>query len=434
MHPTAEAHRFPFQRICVTVPPANWFHGIARALFDIYRRELQALGLQIFDVPIDPFLLPDPDRIARLVADLKAFDPQLAFGLHRGAYALLCRLPAQPDGWRPNLFTEVLEIPTICLWDHAPLELADQLLAPHPAGPDASVTGARGKLIRALTHPRLMHWSPDTGQTQIMKELGFLLPDHVIEESISTLPGFEPQPGANSQPGVAFVGHFYQDPPGYPDPALRALAGNAMRAWDHAAGRPLWDVLSDQIETLEPARRKRQALHVDESYFWHFAHRLVLHDAQTAQRLRVLGSAGVPVTCYGNLNTELSGVPRNLIPVPGHIPYGPELAAALARHAITVDVFNPGYIHGYSHKPMITFASGGFMLMDRKRDFIAAFGELGEAVSYRPDAGDLAVKIDRFLTNPAYLQEVAAAIRDRISTRFQLKDVLTRVLQAAFRG
>ena len=83
---------------------------------------------------------------------------------------------------------------------------------------------------------------------------------------------------------------------------------------------------------------------------------------------------------------------------------------------------------------MITFSSGGFMLMDRKRDFIAAFGELGEAVSYGADAGDLAVKIDRFLTNPAYLQEVAAAIRDPISTRFQLKDVLTRVLQAAFRG
>ena len=207
-----------------------------------------------------------------------------------------------------------------------------------------------------------------------------------------------------------------------------------MRAWDHAAGRPLWYLLSDQIETLEPARRKRLALHVDESYFWHFAHRLVLHDAQTAQRLRVLGSAGVPITCYGNLNTELPGVPRNLIPVPGHIPYGPELAAALARLAITVDVFNPGYIHGYSHKPMITFSSGGFMLMDRKRDFIAAFGELGEAVSYGADAGDLAVKIDRFLTNPAYLQEVAAAIRDTISTRFQLKDVLTRVLQAAFRG
>ncbi len=428
----SKAHRLPFQRIAVTVPPADWFHGIARALFDIYRGTLESLGLEIFDVPVDAFLLPDVARIDRIVSDLKVFRPELAMGLHRGAYALLCRLPARRDGWRPNVFTEILDIPTVCLWDHAPLELADQLLAPHASGPDASVAGAREKLARCLTHPRMMHWSPDTGQTQLMKELGFLLPDHVIDESMPTLPGFLPHeiPG---KPSVAFVGHLYQQPPDYPDPALRALAESALEAWLHASGRSLWYVLSERMDALDSSSRKRLALDLDQSYFWHFAHRLVLHDAQTARRLNILGSAGVPITCYGNLNPELPGVPRNLIPVPGHIPYGPELAVALARHAITIDVFNPGYIHGYSHKPMITFASGGFMLVDRKRDFIGAFGDAGEAVSYGPDSDDLAAKIDRFLTNPTYLREVGAAIRETISERFQLTDVLARVLEAAFR-
>ncbi len=426
--------RLPFQRIAVTVPPSAWFHGISRALFDIYRASLEELGLDIFDVPVEPFLLADVERITRIVADLRAFQPELAMGLHKGAYALLCRLPPARDGWRANVFTEVLDIPTICLWDHAPLELADQLLAPHPADPEASVAGARGKLIRALTDPRLIHWSPDTGQTQAMKELGFLLPDRVIEQSMPTLPGFRPpQTTEDRKSGVAFVGHFYQEPTDYPDPALRALADRSIHTWTGASGRPLWSVLLENIDELDPEVRDGLALHWDQSYFWHFAHRLVLHEAQTALRLNVLGSAGVPVTCYGNLNMELPGVPRNLIPVAGHIPFGPELAARLARHTITIDVLNPAYIHGYSHKPMITFASGGFMLVNRKRDFIAAFGEAGEAVSYGSDPGDLAVSVDRFLTNPAYLQEVGAEIRETISIRFQLKDVLARVLEAAFR-
>ena len=431
MQSTTQAHRLPFRRIAVTVPPAAWFHGISHALFEIYRGELAALGLEIFDVPVEPFLLQDEPRIEQIVADLKAFQPQLAFGLHRGAYSLLCRLPPGHDGWRANLFTEILDIPTICLWDHAPLELADQLLAPHPASPEASVAGARETLIRSLTHPRLIHWSPDTGQTQIMKELGFLHPDHVIEESLPTLPGFHPQATTRNQPGVAFVGHFYQDPRDYPDPALKSLAENAIRTWLPAPSHPLWYVLLDHIGALDPDLRQRLALHADQSYFWGFAHRLVLHEAQTALRLKVLGSAAVPVTCYGDLNTELAGVPRNVIPVNGHIPYGPELAATLARHAIVIDVFNPGSVHGYSHKPMITFASGGFMLVNRKRDFIAAFGEAGKAVSYDPDSGDLAIKIDRFLTRPAYLREVGDSIREIIATRFQLKDVLARVMEAA---
>ena len=101
----------------------------------------------------------------------------------------------------------------------------------------------------------------------------------------------------------------------------------------------------------------------------------------------------------------------------------------MARHTITVDVFNPGSIHGYSHKPMMAFAAGGFMLVNRRRDFLHAFGEAGEAVSYDQDLG---AKIDRFLTNPKYLREVREAIRETISTRFQLRDVLTRVLDAAF--
>jgi Glycosyl transferases group 1 len=429
--PASDPHRLPVKRIAVTIPPSDWFHGIPRAMSVIYRGALAELGFEIFDVPVDAFLVPDATRIAGLLADLRAFQPKLAFGLPKGSYALICRLPARRDGWRPNLFTDVLDIPTICLWDHAPLELADQLLA-HAEDPAGSAAGAHETLRQALTHPRLMHWSPDTGQTKIMEELGFLLPDHVIQESLPSLPGFLPQEASlndGGTPKVGFIGHFYQEPPAYPHVGLRTLAEEVIQEWLTESGRPLWYVLADYLAGMDPDLRKWFALHEDQTYFWHFAHRLIVHQAQTALRLSVLGSAGVPVACYGNLKTDVPGVPRNLTPFPGNIPFGPELAAALTRHAITIDVFNPGSVHGYSHKPMMAFAAGGFMLVNRRRDFIRAFGEAGEAVSYGQDLG---AKIDRFLTNPKYLREVREAIRETISTRFQLRDVLARVLDAAF--
>ncbi|MCX7364129.1 MAG: glycosyltransferase [Alphaproteobacteria bacterium] len=144
----------------------------------------------------------------------------------------------------------------------------------------------------------------------------------------------------------------------------------------------------------------------------------------------MLGEAGVPVACYGNLATELPGVPGNLLAVPGHIPFGPRLVAALVRHPITVDVLSPGFIEGFSHKVIHTFEAGGFMLTDRKRDFIGAFGDVGEAASYT-DGADLAAKIDLYLGKPALRREVAAEMRQRIDARHSLKDVLTRVLAEA---
>src|SRR5437879_10466855 len=162
--------RRPFKRIAITVPPNGLFDGIARTLFDLYRQALADLGLEIFDVPVGAFLPPDAVRISALLSQLRAFQPEIAFGLSHGSYALICRLPARRDGTRPNLFTDVLDIPTICLWDHAPTELADQLLMPHPPDPAASASGASEELHRVLTHPRLVHWSRDSGQTRIMRD------------------------------------------------------------------------------------------------------------------------------------------------------------------------------------------------------------------------------------------------------------------------
>ena len=428
-------YELPFRRIAVTVPPDHWFHGIAKALFEIYRQGLVELGLAVFDVPVEPFIAVDPIRIGFLAEELRGFRPDLAFGLPKGSYALLCRLPPRRDGSRPNLFTEILDIPTICFWDHAPVELADQMLTPLPAEPDLSMPGAIEALRRVLTHPRLVHWSRDSGQTRIMTDLGLLRPQRIIHEMPPSLPGFLPQDTSGRlhddvQPRVAFVGHVYQEERGYPHPELDALVDDVLTFWTAACSNPLWDVLADRLAALPGELRRRLALHPDQTYFWHFAHRLMLCHAQTLLRLKMLGAASIAVACYGNVRTDLPGVPGNLRPVAGHIPFGPALARTLARHPITIDVLNPGSIHGYSHKPGLGFAAGGFVLVNRKQHFIDAFGDAGEAVSY-DSAEDLAAKVDCYLGDPRYRREVGDAIRERIAARFQLRHVLARVLHRA---
>ena len=426
----------PFGRIAITVPPDAWFHGIARSLFELYRQAFLDLGLAVFDVPVDAFVDPGTGRLSAVLDDLRAFQPDVAFGLSHGLYALLCRLPARLDGWRANAFTEFLDIPTICLWDHAPLELADQLLKPHPLDPAASQPDALDTLRRVLTHPRLIHWSRDSGQTRIMQDLGLLLPDRLIQENAPALPGFLPQSAPDRRPAgtgfdAGFVGHFYQEPPDYPHPLLAELAEDSIRTWLDRESLPLWDVLMHRIAALPAALRESLALVPEQTYFWPFVHHLILHRAQTSRRVKLLGAAGVPVACYGDLSAG-PGVPANLASIPGHIPFGPELAATLARHPLTIDVLNPGFIHGYSHKPVLGFASGGFVLLDRKQDFVDAFGEAGEAVSYR-GADGLGAKVDHFLSHPEYRREVGETIRHSIAARYQLKDVLARVLDAASR-
>jgi hypothetical protein len=266
-----------------------------------------------------------------------------------------------------------------------------------------------------------------------MHELGFVEASHVIRDYSPALPGFHPPeaPGREiGEPPVAFIGHVYQETETYPHRDLATLATSAVRTWIETPGEALWDVLQRQIAQIGPAAGGQLALDTDQTYFWHYAHRLIVHEAQTASRLHFLGAARTPVACYGNLRTDMPGVPGNLAPRPGGIEFGAPLAAVMARHAVTIDVLNPGFVGGFSIKVVLGFAAGGFVLVDRRRDFVEAFGELGEAASYR-DADDLGAKLDRFLAGPRYRREVGDAIRSVIHERMELRHVLSRVLLAA---
>jgi hypothetical protein len=428
---TSSTKSLPVRRIAITVPPPNWFHGIARAQMAIYRQTLIDLGCSVVDVPVEVFLPPDLGRINTLLADLREFQPELAIGLHFGAYALICRLPPNRDGRRPNLFTDILAIPTICLWDHAPLDLANQLLAPHPERPANSASGALNAMQQILSNPLLLHWSRDTGQTRIMEEHGFAAAGSITQVRPPTLPGFTATNLLNrDEPSLGFVGHFYQDLPEFPDRKIRILERDCLECWIENEQVPLWDVVTHKIADLSAKSCRRFHLARDETFFWHFAHQLIVHRAQTVARLRTLGATGLAVTCYGNLKPGKPNVPANLRAA-DRVEFGSHLATALARHAIIIDVLNPGFVDGYSPKPVLGFAAGGFVLVNRKQDFINDFGELGEAVSYT-DCNDLRAKIDRYLTRPRLRQEIGDAIRETIQSNHTLDFVLSSGIRSSW--
>jgi Glycosyl transferases group 1 len=423
----------PFRRILVTAPPRAWFHGISYKLFEIYSQALRDLGCTLFEIPIERFWPLDLGHIATLLDDIREFAPELAIGLPNGSTALHCRLPAEQDGWRPHLFTDVLDLPTVCIWDHAPLELAAQLFTPVAEHPSQSLGGARAALRRTFTHPRLLHCPRDAGQIRIMRELGLVAGDAVVRLPAQALPGFAPPAEpvtAHGEPPVCFVGHIYQEPPA-PLPDLETLARGIIAQWSDAPDVPLWDVANAAIAALGDDQRRRLALDADQTFFWHFMLRLIDHRAQTHRRLALLGASGTRVGFYGNLSSNAPNVPGNLVSLrEDEIEFGPELARVFARHKIMIDVQSPGFIDGYSLKAINGFASGGFALIDRKRHFVSAFGDAGEAVSYS-DGSDLAAKIDYFLSQPKQRVALAAEMRAQIADGHTLEQFFQSLLQAA---
>jgi hypothetical protein len=421
------SRRLPVTRVAVTEPPRDWFGGISHAFYERYRRALIELGLEVFDVPVDAFVsYADEARCADIIGDLRSFRPELALGLPLGVHALVCRLPPGRDGFQPNLFTDVLDIPTICTWDHAPFELAEQLLTPHPAAPPQSTSGTLKRLRMALDHPRLIPWSRDSGQAARMQQFGLLPRAPLFEISPSFPDMTAPAPAATAgTPSIAYIGALYPEKPAERPPALARLATGATARW-LTRGGACWDEIAHGIAALPADQRAALALDPDQSFFWAFVHRVIVHEAQTAKRLEILGATDRPIAFYGKPHAEL---PHHLQPM-GTVPFGPALAAAYARHPIVIDAQSAGFIHGFGHKPIHAFAAGGFMLVDRKADFIAAFGDAGEAVSYGSNE-ELAVKVERFLAAPAYRREVGDAIRARIAERHSLPDVLARILEQA---
>jgi len=161
-------------RIVVTIPPYAWFGGVDFNFATEMSEELRTLGAEVFDLDLYGFIAGNELGMEQAVAALKTFDPDVAISLPNAGYALLARTPRGQ-----NVFRDVLEIPTIMLWDHGLLQFPSLVLSPLPDGPEFSADGSIERLRAAIDHPLYVHYSPDRGHITELDRLGVISRDKV---------------------------------------------------------------------------------------------------------------------------------------------------------------------------------------------------------------------------------------------------------------
>ena len=397
----------------VTRPPEDWFYGLAYQYAALYAQSLRDLGAEVLAVPVEPFAAQDDAAVRELVDQIRRFRPDLAMGLHDAGYAVYCRAARTPEQPPTNVFADWLELPTILLWDHALLQFAPILLRKLPDHPDDSVGGCLSLFRTELSHPLYVHVARDSGHRETAHALGVVPRDRVLLEpsfAHPTMSDERSRPSSRHADDVAFFGHMrpleLESRPARHHAALVELREQVLRGkLDRLETPVLQDVVAG-VDELPAQLRGSMRLHPDQSFYWSvLCSEMTV--AQTWLRRALLEGLGREVTFYGDYGDRDAAEP---VDRRAELRFGPELAHAFAGTAVTVDLVNPGFLHGCGTKVMNCFAAGGFMLQDRKQDFVELFGELGEAISYS-SFDDLRAKLDHYLSNEAR----AARDRGRVS-------------------
>ena len=185
-------------RVAATTPPAAWFGAVDYDFAIDMQRELTLLGAEVCALPVNPFISRNEGEIGYAVRALKSFRPDVAISLANAGYPLLCNTL---DG--KNVFREVLEIPTVMLWDHGPLQFSRAVLGKSPAAPSQSQGGCIRRLREALDHPLFVHYSPDRGHIAAFDKL-----------RIGVLYRGRPHQAASARDVLRVVAFVYPDPHG----------------------------------------------------------------------------------------------------------------------------------------------------------------------------------------------------------------------------
>jgi glycosyl transferase family 1 len=353
-------------------------------------------------------------------------------GLHDAGYAVYCRARRTPQEAPTNIFVDWLELPTILFWDHAMLQFAPILLGRLPDHPDDSVAGCLELFRAELSHPLYVHVARDSGHREMAHALGVVPRERVLVEPAPAQLRLEDGHGRPSsrRAEVAFIGHMRPlelgSRPANHHPALVELREAVLRVKLDRLDTPVLQDVVAAVDELAAPLRASMHLHPDESFYWS----LLCGEmtvAQTWLRRALLEGLGREVTFYGDYGAPHAG---GAVSLRSAVAFGTELARVFAGTAVTVDLVNPGFLHGFGTKVMNCFAAGGFMLQDRKHDFVELFGVLGEAVSFS-SLGELHAKLDHYLANEEERLEIAEALGARIREHHSLPGLLRRLTDAA---
>jgi len=430
-------------RLAITLPPPNYFGGIDRMRASDTATVLRALGAVVFEFETDAAYRGDSAAVAQQVADLSAFRADAVVTASQAGYALEPFSPAYSDQ-RSNVFLDQLELPVICYWDHLIPQLPRFVSSHWPGHPRESVGGVLERVHALITHPRTVHFVPDTGHAARLIGMGMReLSD--AKFFVTSIPaayinfGKQAQQdvGPASGPDVAFFGNIYlaatrEIDQQLPHPLL-GVRDRAMAMLESDWSLAPFDAYVKALQWLDDDLRVRYNLDPDQSFYWRFLFDELSVVTNGNLRLRKLRAADRPMDYFGGFSDPLS---RNLLQAPAwsvreSLPYGDALAAQYRRTRVAIDIANGPFINGFSPKLFECFASGGFMLTSAQADIATAIGPaLAGAIGFsKPD--ELAAKVDRFLTNDRERREISGEIQRIIEREHTATALLSRTIPEA---
>src|SRR5579871_874914 len=421
-------------KIVTTLPPHPWFGGIDYNFAVEMSEDLRALGAEVFDLRVGSFITQNDVYIRDTIDTLKAFKPDVAISLPNALYALQCNTPKHE-----NVFKDILQIPTLMLWDHGLLQLPQQILGPLPATPAASSGGSLRRLRKALDHPLYIHYSPDHGHIAELDRLGVIARDKVNFFLQPAYPNYvrysyrTPSPSA-FRTKMAFAGNVYvkaaQKLPFLNEPELAAVQSRVFAAKKTNFTACLWDLINAELAALDPAVRKRLRLDPNFTFFWQFMHEEIETVGNTEVRLGVLTGLKRDFDFYGNfVEPDSIGTLRDQYNMRFRkcLDYFTELPLLFMNSDVIVDIVNLGYNTGISPKIMGCFACGGLVLFDYKDDFRQSMGDVADQVMYR-SIDHLNTLAEDYLTHPHKRRDVGRYLQQRVVTEFSFAALAKRIL------
>jgi Glycosyl transferases group 1 len=421
-------------RVVTTMPPHPWFGGIDYNFAVEMSDELRALGANVFDLHVGSIIAQNEVYIRDSIQALRSFRPDVAISLPNALYALLCGTPKHE-----NIFKDILQIPTLMLWDHGLLQLPQQILGPLPATPAEAAGGSIRRLRKALNHPLYLHYSPDRGHIAVLDKLGVIDSSKVRFFLQPAYPnyvryGYGTSPSGAFRTRLAFAGNVYvkgaQTLPFRNEPDLAAIQARVLAAKKSRFTDCLWDLIVTEIDALDPAVRKRLRLDPNYTFFWQFMHEEIETVGNTDVRLGVLTALQRDFDFYGNfVEPESVATLRDQYHMRFRkcLDYFTELPLLFMNSDVIVDIVNLGYNSGISPKIMGCFACGGLVLFDYKEDFHQSLGDIGDQVMYR-NVDHLNSLVEEYLGNPRKRRDVSRYLQQRVCSEFTFGILAKRIL------
>lgn len=421
------------------MPPANFFGGnnLKRAQYQI--AALRRLGAVVYEFDTTAVYLLDEIAIKRQKDEIQSFNADAVVSTPNAGYVVQGGLITKNASSR-NLFLDDLELPAILFWDHALTQPASYLLNPQPAHPSESHAGAISILRDLFCDPRIEHYFPDSGHLRALDRFGIASFDDARwyvqdvgdafnhkDQSLESIERYDED--------VAFFGNLYlakSKALSYSkDRRLIEIRSGAQAACSADWSLPAFQAYSDLIANLDADTKASCRLDPDQSFYWRFMYDELSRVMNAEYRMSVLQSCGHTVACYGNFNDpDSSSMLGDRCLMRKALPYDKTLADAFRNTRVVIDVANAAFINGFSVKPIVCFAAGGFVLTNFKADFVRAFGSVANEVIYS-DASDLAGKLDYFLANDRRRRDVSREIQSIAQTNYTTMSLFAKTIPRA---